>query len=195
MPNSPYPVSTDFINLHQFFLGEYTFFFRSDLGASKGGFNFHNEGPYYQFKCIADESQELNLIYVDSAFPKLLADVVLNSYANQIRSFEDYLMFESNLLNKMNDFGIDFMKVKFMDFVHLLLYADISNPEVKQIEIKRDKIYCSKNENHELNFYSIYEHRILQNLLMKNMQLNIFQVFKDEKELVLKLDLVYNKYN
>lgn len=190
MYTTQYPVLADFIKLHQLHLGEYVFVYRSEIVDSEDGKISNSEIQRYQFVGIENKNQELNLFYIDSTFPKLLAEVTRNVYEFKFECLNDFLEYKFNHLNTQAEFEQQLMKKRFLDFLHLLFYADLSNPKVNQIHFNNDKIYCSRNENVELVFYTIYELKTLLDRLMNHMKFHIHKVLQNENELVLHLKLI-----
>lgn len=190
MHTTQYPVLIDFIKLHQLCLGEYVLIYRKETVISEDENISNSENQSFQFVGIENKNQELNLFYIDSAFPKLLAEVACYVYEFKLDCLNDFLEYKFNHLNTQAEFEQQFMKKRFTDFLHLLLYADLSNPIVNQIHFNNDKIFCSKNDNGELVFYTIYELKFLLDRLMNHLKFHIHKVLQNENELVLKLELI-----
>ena len=71
------------------------------------------------------------------------------------------------------EFDETYLKLKFTDFIRLLLYSNNSTKEVCNGILDSSKIFYLKNDQNEIQYYSIYEQRELLNLLFEKRRLEV----------------------
>jgi hypothetical protein len=120
-----------------------------------------------------DKKQYLNLIYIDSKFPAIFAELCWYVYQKKLNSFNEYVELKESTFKKNKKFDAKFLKQKFYDFIYFLLYAveplELSN----RIQFNKDKIYCLKNNSGVLEYYSVYENKQLIEKLYHELSLEI----------------------
>jgi hypothetical protein len=143
------------------------------------------------FQKLEIKNQQLNLMYVDSVFVNILADRALEVLLNNVSSFNHYIKtnYKIKLVTEKDE--LRYFQRKFTDFIHLMLYADINKNKISNGNISTDRIFCFKNKQGELEYYSIYEQSSLQEKLLRELKLSIdikASVIKNnELKLVLKI--------
>ncbi len=116
---------------------------------------------------------QLNLAYVDSIFPTILADLAIDVFLKKVTCFSEYIKAEnsSQFINK--DFDKICLYNKISTFMRLLAYSDISEHKASLAKDYSDRIYYLKNESGDIEFYSIYNQQKLLDLLIKRSVLEI----------------------
>jgi len=182
-----------FINLFNRNFAKYVFVYRiNDAYSINELSKFHGKHQLL-FQKLEKKNQQLNLMFVDSVFANILADVTLEVFLNGICSFNQY----SNSKNKVklidDDEESKYFRYKFYNFVHLLLYSNIASNSNFKEEILSDRIYCLKNKSGEIEYFSIYEQSILQLKLLDELSLkiNIESSSVSNQEVKLCLNIFY----
>jgi hypothetical protein len=181
------------LDLNKRSFGEFEFIFRINDGFSIKVPSKINNKYQLLFKKIESKVQQLNLIFVDSIFVNILADVTLDVFINNIRTFNQYIESKSrNAMIAIEDESV-FLKAKFNNFAHLLLYGDITANKPFMGQYLYERVYCLKEENKEIEYFSIYNQSILQAKLLNSLSLKIDleKTFISDKELHLILKIVY----
>ena len=162
-----------FIKLKELTFGEYSIIYHINDCFSINQLSAIHSKHQLLFTKYSDKIQQMNLVLIDSLFPAILADVALEVFLNEVSTFKQYIQLKKTItvIDRVND--KNYLKHKFLSFIHHLLYSEISSNKVCIGEIQSDKIYCLKNSTGELQFYSIYEQNELQLMLLDNMNLVI----------------------
>ncbi|MBC7721398.1 MAG: HpaII family restriction endonuclease [Pedobacter sp.] len=162
-----------FAHLKNKMLGKYHFIYRINDGYSIKEFGGINNKNQLLFQRIDNKVQHLNLMLVDSIFPLILSDVVVEALLNEGLSFSKYINSKKHFI--VNDMAFDsvYFKYKFKQFIHYLLFSNICSNEVCEGIIDYDRKFYLKNYLNELQYYSIYEQKELQNLLFEKVTLNV----------------------
>ena len=146
------------------------------------------------FQKFESKVQQMNLLLVDSLFPAILADVAIDVFLNNVKSFNEYI--DSKKMIKIFEYDRDksFIKHKFFTFIHLLLYSDINSEMICNVDKQTDKIFCLKNDADAIQFYTIYEQSQLQLMLLDKMKLEInfksSTISKDEVKLDFRIRII-----
>jgi hypothetical protein len=152
---------------------EYTFVYRINDGYSINEISKITNKHQLLFQKLESKNQQLNLMFVDSAFASILADVALEVCIGSISSFSQYVI-SKNKIKVVDEKEEDrFFKFKFCNFIYLLLYSDISSKTVFNGETFTVSVYCLKNKFGELEYFSIYEQSKLQLKLLEELNLQI----------------------
>jgi hypothetical protein len=170
--------------------GEYVFVFSINDSYSITDFSeFRNKHQLF-FQRIENKNQQLNLMIVDSFFVNILADLTLEVLLNKLSSFQDYIQSNHKIRIVENLNEVTYLTHKFSDFIYLLLFADISSNKDFNQELFTDRVFCLKNNLGELEYYSIYELKILQTKLLEDMKIEIdydlSSITKQEAKLCLR---------
>jgi HpaII restriction endonuclease len=165
--------SATFFHLRNLVLGEYNFIYRINDGYKITELSKFSSKHQLLFQKLHNRVQQMNLMLVDSVFPVLLADIVLEVFLNNVKSLKQYKE------NAKIDLGLSvpvderYLKYKFKDFMELSLYSSISTKNLSNGEMDTSKVFCLKDSNGELKYYSIYERFLLFDLLVETMELKI----------------------
>lgn len=164
----------NFIHLRDNILGEYHFIYHINDGFSIDQLSDFSGKEQLFFQKMDSKTLQMNLMMVDSIFPLILADVVLEVFLNDVSSFYEY----SQLKNKIaiNDLKLEsrYLEYKFKNFIHYLLFSDIASQSTFNGKIFLSNVYYSKNQKGELKYYSIYEQKELQELIYQELKLDIY---------------------
>lgn len=181
----------EFIVLNNKLFAEYFFIFRINDSFRINELSKFNNKHQLLFKKIENINQQMNLMFVDSTFPNILADLTLEVLLNKITSFKEYMLSKTKLKVVEESKEDIFYKYKFLDFIHHLLYSNISTIKKFKKEIYIDRIFCSKNSFGELEFFSLYEQVELQSRLLNKIKFEIdfhsSKIVKQEVVLCLKI--------
>ncbi|MFM9838829.1 MAG: HpaII family restriction endonuclease [Cyclobacteriaceae bacterium] len=152
---------------------EYSFVYRiNDAYSINDLSKFHGKHQLL-FQKLESKSQQLNLVFVDSVFANVLADVVLEVFLNEINSFNQYSISKSKIKLVDEKDESRYFKYKFFNFIHLLLYSDIATSNAFKGNEFSDRVYYFKNKFGELEYFSIYEQSKLQLKLLDELNLEI----------------------
>lgn len=179
-----------FISLNNKMFDEYFLIYRINDSYSINDFSTFKNKHQLFFQKIENKNQQLNLMYVDSVFVNILADLTLEVLLNNINSFQDYILSSDKikLVDSLNENG--FFTYKFSDFIHLLLFGDISSTKIFNQKLFTDRVFCLKNNFGELIYFSIYEQKELQLKLLNDMKIeidyNLSSISKEEVRVCLK---------
>jgi hypothetical protein len=184
---------TEYIKLNNKVFAKYTLIYSLRVQHVPVGYisniNLLKDKNQLVFNNLENKIQEHNLIFVDSFFLDLLADLTLEVFINKVRSFNEYL--ESKPKINLPRIDHDYLKYKFFNFINLLLYSEIASNRVYRGDLKNHKVYCLKNKLNTLEFFSIYEQTSLQLKLLEELKLEIDSkksgIFNSELKLVLKI--------
>lgn len=189
MSTSYIKTEPEFINLNNRILAEYLFIYNNNDSTQITDLNLFNNKHQLAFKEIENRNQQLNLMFVDSVFPNILADLTVEVFLNKITSFNAYIQSNPDCVNFEHD--AQFYKYKFYNYMNLLLYSDIATNSVFNGELNTNKVWCLKNKQNPIEFYSIYEQSILQWKLLEELKLEIdldaSAVLAQEVKLALKI--------
>jgi len=164
---------SNFIHLKKYTFAEYNFVFHINNGFSIMRLSKFNGKHQLLFQKIDNKICQMNLMVVDSIFPLILADVVLETLLSNISSFYDYTKYKKRIVINDLELNRSYLEIKFKNFIYYLIYSNISSDNVFKRLNFADKIYYLKNEKNELQFYSIYEQKDFQDLLFKKIKLSI----------------------
>lgn len=167
------PTTPQFLNLNNRTFGEYVFVFRINDGYSIKTFSQFKSKHQLLFQKLEHTTQQLNLMCVDSVFPNILADVVLEVLMNGVKSFNQYIRSNRKLKLVDDEDEAEYLTYKFFYFIHLLLYSDIASNNPLTNKTFTDRVYCLKNAVGELGYYSIYDQSKLQLKLLDELSLSI----------------------
>jgi len=145
------------------------------------------------FEKFESKTLQLNLVYIDSIFSVILADLTLDVFLNKITSFEGYLQAKKSLLINDETFDKIYFRHKIIDFIRFLVYSDVSKNVPFNGNMEYDKIFCLKNNSGEIDYYTIYDRCKLYELLLEKMKLLIdlksSTISENEVNLCLKIYL------
>lgn len=162
-----------FINLSNKTFAEYSFVYSINDTYSINELTKFSNKQQLLFQRIKNQNQNLNLLFVDSVFSNILADLTLEVFINNTKTFNQYLssINKIKLVDEKNE--QQFYKYKFFNFIHFLLYSEIALNKIYDGEINTDIVYCQKNTSGEIEYFSIYDQAELQLKLLDDLQLEI----------------------
>jgi hypothetical protein len=169
----PLPQKIDFINLTNRHFAEYEIIFRVNDGfslKSLGDFSFKEQLLFQRFKNI---NQQLNLMLIDSVFPLILADMALLVLLGKIKNLNDYINSKERIIFPQIVNDKIYFERKIVDFINGLLYGEVGGKVVWNGDTDNRRIFCIKNTNDELDFYSIFERNMLLELLKSKMKIEV----------------------
>ena len=180
-----------YVNLHNRIFAEYVFIYR--ISDNYNVNDLHGFSSKYQlfFQKIKSKNQQLNLMFVDSIFTNILADVVLEVFIENANSFNDYINSKYKIKIVEEKQEERYFKYKFSDFINMLLYSDIASEQIYKGAEQTDRVYCVKNNLGELEYFSIYERVTLQLKLLQELVLeidfNLSSISNQEVELCFRI--------
>lgn len=143
------------------------------------------------FQKIEERNHQLNLMFVDSVFTNILADVTLEVFLKGISSFNQYSSSKRKIKLVDEKDESQYFKYKFYNFIHMLLYSDIASNTVFNGREFADRVYCLRNSFGDIDYYSIYEQTTLQQKLLDELFLEIddkkSSISSQEVKLVLRI--------
>ncbi len=173
MPTSTLSRTPTFIPLNNKVFAEYSLVYRiNDAYTIKDFAGLINKHQLL-FQKFENKQQQLNLMFVDSVFVNILADVAVGVLLKKVNSFASYMSWKDksrpfDMLDEGNYFAY-----KFSDFIHLMLYGDIASTQPYKQELHTDSVFCFRNTTGELEYFSIYEQQALQKRLLQKMKLEV----------------------
>ncbi|MBK9330957.1 MAG: HpaII family restriction endonuclease [Ignavibacteria bacterium] len=173
---SPKPTNKytpNYIHLKRITFAEYNFIYHINDGYSINDLSKFSNKTQLLFQKISSKVMQMNLMIVDSIFPLLLADVVLDTFLKGVSSFHQYTVSKDKIIISDTEFGSEYLKYKFWYFIHHLLYSDIAGKKIYKGEIDSSNIYYLKNDKNEIQYFSILEQNQLQELMFHKMNLEI----------------------
>jgi hypothetical protein len=183
--------SPNFIHLKDITFAEYNFVYRINDGYSVKHLSKFNDKHQLLFQKVSGKAKQMNLMIVDSIFPILLADVVLDTFLNNVSSFSQYSTSKNKIVINDTEFNREYLEYKFKYFIHYLLFSNIASDEACKGNIETDKIYYQKGQSRKLQYFSIFEQKELQDLMFQKLTLKINPdksfITKDEASICLAL--------
>jgi len=182
-----------FLNLNNYVFAEYVIVYRINDAYSINELSKFHSKHQLLFQKIESKNQQLNLMLIDSVFANILADVTLEVFLNEKKSFNQYLSSKNKikLVDENDEFR--YFKYKFYNFIHMLLYSDIASNNTSNGNEFSNRVYCLKNKFEEIEYFSIYEQTILKEKLLDELKLiiNIESSYISNQEVKLCLKIVY----
>lgn len=182
-----------FVTLNNKLIAKYVLIFRINDSYSITDFSKFIRKQQLFFQKIENKNQQLNLMFVDSVFVNILADLTLEVLVNKITSFKDYI--SSSVKIKLVDEADEdrYFTYKFSDFIHRILFSDISRTSLFRHQEFTDRVFCLRNKFGELEYFSIYDRNKLQSKLLTEMKIEIdykqSSISKQEAKVCLKFSL------
>ncbi len=163
----------NFVHLKGLIFAEYNFIYHINDGYFVTDLSKFRNKTQLLFQKISNKIMQLNLMIVDSIFPILLADVVLDTFLKGVSSFHQYTISKNKIIINDTEFDSEYLKYKFLYFIHHLLFSDIASNKIYKGEIDPSKIYYHRNDKNEIQYFSIFEQNQLQDLMFQKMNLEI----------------------
>ncbi|MFM2016966.1 MAG: hypothetical protein RL007_622 [Bacteroidota bacterium] len=133
-----------------------------------------------EFECEVDSTREkfkiagisnqllrLNLMLVDSKFPKILAEATF--IANTLGQCTlEQIVSELTLHSQFSkEYAAHYNQYKINSFLQLLLYSNLATNDVCKGVIDSSRVYVYRNNQGDLHYYSIYDQNNLFNLIQQ----------------------------
>jgi hypothetical protein len=163
----------DFIPLNKKVLAEYVFVFKVNDAYTITDLNQVHAKHQLLIQRLDNKNQQLNLMFVDSVFFNILSDVVLEVLLNKAQSFNQYMALNTKCISFSGNDESKYLEYKFMDFIHFMLYSNIASTTPFKGETDLNRVYCLKNINEELEYFSVYEQYNLKKKLLNDLMLSI----------------------
>lgn len=180
-----------FVILNNITFARYIFVYKVNSGYSTNELSKFHSKHQLLFHKLENKNQHLNLMFVDSVFANILADVTLEVFLNKIDSFARYSSSKNKIRLVAEKDESRYFKYKFFSFIHMLLYSDIATKNIFKGQEFFDRVYCLKNIFGEIAYFSIYEQTTLQEKLLDELKLDIdfssSSISKQEVKLCLKI--------
>lgn len=162
-----------FVALNNKLIAEYNLIYRINDSGSINDYSKFKRKNQLLFQKIEDPNQHQNLIFVDSTFASILADLALSVLLNNINKFNEYILSDNKISLVEESYENRFFTYKLSDFIYLLLFGDISAKRPFNQTILTDRVMCFKNNLGEIDYYSIYELQELQSKLLSEIKIEI----------------------
>lgn len=163
----------NFIRLKDKTFAEYKFIYHINDGYSIKKLSDFSSKHQLLFQRMGNKIQQINLMLVDSVFPLILVDLVQEVFLKRVESILQYIDSKNKIVIEDTQFDKNYLRYKFDNFIHLLLYSNIASDKVCKSDFKADKIYYLNNTKGVIMYYSIYDLKELQDLLLQKMKLEI----------------------
>jgi hypothetical protein len=166
-------VQPTFINLKNLCLAEYELVYKIANEIDFNTLYAISSKQQLQFIKISNKLQHLNLIYLDSRLPEMIGDLALDVLINKITSLQAYIDAKSKPTIINENYDLTYYKYKFSDFVYMLMYSNISAKEAFDGKEETTRVYCSKNSDETIQYFSIYERNALIDKLLHEIKLEV----------------------
>lgn len=163
----------NFIHLKEKILGEYIFIYHINDGYSIKNLSKFEYKEQLLFQKIENKRQQHNLMLIDSKFPIILADIVLEVFINDIENFTQYECTQCLIFPIDREFDKHYIKYKIKYFIQHLLYRNIGQLDNTANVLDLDKIFYRQNDLKEMEYFSVYEFEKLEELLFGNIRLEV----------------------
>ncbi len=184
-------MESNFIHLKSKVFAEYKIVYHINDGFSIKELNRFSLRHQLLFQKFSSKILQMNLMFIDSIFPIHLADVARATLLNGVSSFKEYSLLQKDFIVISSKRDEGYFRIKFYDFILQLLFSNIALEEPFRVESQRENIYYIKNESREIDYYTYYDQRKLQELLFEKIRLEINKanssITKDEVTLCLKI--------
>jgi len=183
----------NFIHLKNITFAEYNFIYHINDGYNVKELTGFNDRNQLLFQKITNKVKQMNLMMVDTVFPLLISDVVMAVFLDKFTSFQKYTDAIKRIILSNWEYDRELLKYKFRQYIHYLLFSDISSEIVFKGNIDSSKVYYLKNENRELKYYTFYDQNELQEVMFHKMKLEIDLkksfIREDEVEICLRISI------
>lgn len=168
-----YESDTRFVHLKKMNLAEYGIVYRINDCYHFTELSHFRLKHQLLFQRFVNIQQQRNLMYVDSIFPLILADLGLDVFLGNITNLQEYINASKQFaISELLDSEL-YYNYKLRDFIEYLLYSDIALARESTGSKNYDKIFGTKTTTDDLEFYTLYERLKLCDFLMENIQLEI----------------------
>lgn len=166
-------MESNFIHLKNLTLAEYKIIYHINDGYSIKKLENISSKHQLLFQKFNNKIQQMNLMLVDSNFPIHLADVALEVFFNRVSTFEQYTLLKKNFVVIDAARDTNYFKNKFYEFILLALYSKLSTTKACNGEWQTDLVYYFKNSHNEIQYFTIFQQRELQQFVFQNSRLEI----------------------
>lgn len=172
-----------FIHLKDLVLGEFGITYHVNDGFVINELSRVSMKEQLLFQKMVSRNQQLNLMMVDSIFPLIMAEMATVVLINGPLTFEQYVQMGNSV------YGEFLMEHKLHQFIHHLLYADISDEKPFNGTLDYERVYYQKGRNEDIEYFPVVEQRKLQTLLYNNavMEIDIDKSSLTQREAMLVL--------
>lgn len=163
----------DFINLKNIEINEFKILYQlNDIYSTKKLSDIKNKNQLL-FQKYAIITQQLNLSVFETIFPEILADITIETFLNNVRTFNEYMILQNKSFSIKESRSKNFLKYKLRLFINYLLFSNIDSESVFNGKLYNDRIYCLKNNSNEIKYYSVLDQNELLKLLFDKLILQI----------------------
>jgi len=180
----PGTIRPNFIHLKDLVRIEYEFIYHINDGYSIDNLRDFSSKNQLLFQRLGSKQQQMNLMMVDSIFPILLSDAVIDIFLYGVNSFSQYVDRKNNDIVVNTQFASGYVEYKLKQFIYFLLFSDLNLDAPFHGHTDNTKVYYLKNGQEEVCYYSIYDLKELQCLLVGKMKLTVNRA----KSYILKQD-------
>ncbi len=181
----------NFIHLKEVLFAEYNIIYRVNDCYSIKNLSKITLKQQLLFQKFENKNQQMNLVLVDSIFPNILSDLVVEILTKRISSFDEYINLKRNYFLFGEEQDKQYYKYKFQTFIHYLAFSNISGFKVCKGEIYADKVYYKKKNDQEIEYYPIYSLKELQNMLLDKIKVKVnhskSSIFNKEANICLQI--------
>lgn len=182
----------EFIHLKGKVFAEYNIIYRVNDGYNIKNLDRLTEKHQLLFQKFESKIQQMNLILVDSIFPNILADLILEVLLKKISFFNEYINLEKDSVMVTREWQRKFYQYKFNTFIHYLTFSNIQGHEVCKGEIYRDRVYYKKGKE-GIDYYPIYCLNDIHKMLLNQIKIRInyakSNIMKQEASISLEIYL------
>lgn len=135
---------------------------------------------------IKSLQQKLNLMMIDSRMPELIVDLAHGVFSKKYNGFKDFVDFNSFKSSQIIDIH-SFMNRKISDLLEYLLFAKLDQNSIWDGHLNNDNIYCFRDNKSELQFFTIYEKRVLFEFVMNRNVISTNILSEDKESMLLEM--------
>ncbi len=156
-----------FIHLKGLDLGSFSIIYHVNDGYSILELSRVSSKEQLLFQKLVSRNQQLNLMMVDSIFPLMMAEMATMVLIKGPMTCAQYVQTGNSV------YGEFLMEHKLHQFIHHLLYADVAAEKPFDGELDHERVYYRNGANEEIEYYSIYEQRLLEAYVFQNAIMDI----------------------
>ncbi len=164
---------TNFVHLKNITFAEYQFKYHLNDCYGECDLSGLRNKDQLLFQKMSPKNHQLNLILVDSMFPILLSDIVLEVFIRGISSFEQYKAKRVEPVLMDMHLPRAYLHNKLFSFMDYLLYSKIAASKVWNGRFDYETVFYRKDGNGEIQYYPVYNRKELFEYMMPNVQLGI----------------------
>lgn len=178
----------EFIHLKGLVLGSFRIVFYLDEGYVLSDLSKVSANAQLLFQKFKSRNQQLNLMMIDSVFPKMLAEVATTILIRGLQTLRTYVKDGNSL------YGEYLMNYKLNQFAHNLLYSNVVQDSPFNGQFDYEKVYYRLNAEKVIEYYSVYEQREISALVFEEaiLKIDLKESALKGREVLLKLDIILN---